>query len=150
MRSAAGSRYRPATTTEAPKPKPVLVGSCANCGKTRNDAYIPAPSRNATRLVVQTPRMRIIAMSISGSSLWTSTHTQAAQPSSPIARSPRVLGEPQPQVIVSEIAIRTQMNPPDISAAASQLTRPGTLTGDSGMNLQVQKAAISVMTSGIQ
>ena len=73
-----GSRYRPETTTDAPKPKPVLFGSCANCGKMMNDAYIPAPSRNAARFVVHTPRMRIIVMSISGLRLRTSTAIQIA------------------------------------------------------------------------
>ena len=32
-----------------------------------NEAYMPAPSRKAVRLVVHTPRIRIIVMSISGS-----------------------------------------------------------------------------------
>ena len=76
-RSSSGSRYRPETTTEAPNPKPVLLGSCANCGKTMNDAYMPAPSRNAARLVVHTPRIRIIVMSISGLRLRISTAIQA-------------------------------------------------------------------------
>ena len=150
MPSAAGNRYRPATTTEAPKPNPVLVGSWANCGKTRNEAYMPAPSRNATRLVVHTPRMRIIAMSMSGSSLCSSTMIQAAVVARPKASSPIVLGEPQPQVIVSEIAMSTQQKPTDMRAAASQLTRPGTRTGDSGTNSWVQIAAARVTISGIQ
>ncbi len=61
-----GSRYRPESTTEAPNPKPVERGSCTNCGITMNDEYIPAPSRNAARFVVHTPRTRIISMSTSG------------------------------------------------------------------------------------
>src|SRR5947207_13711389 len=88
--SALGSRYRLETTADAPNPNPVLLGSCANCGKTTNDEYSPAPSRNAATLVVQTPRIRIIAMSTSGSRLRTSTATQAAQTSNPNANSPMV------------------------------------------------------------
>ena len=57
---------------------------------------------------------------------------------------------PSPRLIVSEIATRTQEKPKVISAAASQLTRPGTRTGDSGTNRQVQIAAATVATSGIQ
>ena len=37
-----------------------------------------------------------------------------------------------------------------ISAAASQLTRPGTRTGDSGMKRHVATAASTIATSGIQ
>ena len=48
------------------------------------------------------------------------------------------------------MAISTQEKPAVISAAASQLTWPGTLTGDSGMNRQVQIAAMTVTISGIQ
>ena len=40
---------------------------------------MPAPSRNAVRFVVQTPRIRIIVMSISGDALRTSTATHAQQ-----------------------------------------------------------------------
>src|SRR5271167_3230465 len=103
MKSVEGSRYRPETTTDAPKPNPVLFGSCANCGKTMNDAYMPAPSRNAARFVVHTPRIRIIVISISGLRLRTSTAIHAPETSSPSRIIPSVLGEPQPHVVVSEI-----------------------------------------------
>lgn len=91
-----------------------------------------------------------MAMSISGSALRTSTATQAAHPSSPTASRPSVRAEPQPQTVVSEMATSTQQNPTVISAAAHQLTRPGTRTGDSGTNRQVQIAAATITTSGIQ
>ena len=52
--------------------------------------------------------------------------------------------------MVSEIAISTQLKPAVIRAAASQLTLPGTLIGDSGTYRQVATAAITVTTSGIQ
>ena len=68
----------------------------------------------------------------------------------PTASRPSVLGEPHPHVVVIEIAMSTHQKPAVISAAASQLTRPGTRTGDSGTNRQVQIAAATVTTSGIQ
>lgn len=100
--------------------------------------------------LVHTPRMRIIAMSISGLSLRTSTRTQATHPTIPTASRPSVLAEPQPQLVVSEMAISTHTKPVVISADASQLTRPGRRTGDSGTNRHVARAAITVTTSGIQ
>src|SRR5437588_11670605 len=87
MASALGSRYRLETTIDAPKPNPVLLGSCANWGNTTNDEYMPAPSRNAARLVVHTPRIRIIVMSTSGMRLRTSTAIHSAQNPNPMARS---------------------------------------------------------------
>ena len=115
-----------------------------------NDEYIPAPSRNATRFVVHTPRIRIIDMSINGSRLWTSTHTHAAQTSTPAPNSAIVFVPVQPQTVVCAIAIRRQEMPALISAAASQFTWPGVRTGDSGTNRHVQNAASSVTTSGAQ
>src|SRR5579862_3624784 len=150
MLRAAGSRYRLETTTEAPNPKPVLFGSCANCGKTMNDEYMPAPSRNAVRLVVQTPRIRIIAMSMSGSRLLLSTATQKAQTTRPATSRPSVRPDPQPQTVASLIASSTAVMPVLISAAASQLTRPGTRTGDSGTKRHVQIAATTITISGAQ
>jgi hypothetical protein len=135
---------------DAPKPNPVLAGSCANCGMTMNDAYIPPPRRNATRFVVHTPRMRIIDMSISGSRLRTSTATHAVHTARPMAKSTIVFVPPQPQTDVWAIAIRMQQIPVLINAAASQFTWPGERTGDSGMKRHVQKAASRVTTSGAQ
>ena len=147
-----GSRYRPETTTDAPKPKPVLFGSCANCGSTMNDEYMPAPSRNAARFVVHTPRMRIIAMSISGSALRDLDRgSTASETISPAAISPSVLAEPQPHTVVCEIAMQDRRDadrhqrrrePVDLGRESA--------TGDSGMNRHVATAATSVATSGIQ
>src|SRR3954467_10997003 len=100
MVSAEGSRYRLATTIEAPNPKPVLLGSWANWGRTMNDEYMPAPRRKAAMLVVQTPRTRIIVMSTNGSRLWTSTVTQSTQNTMPTPNSASVLVSPQPQTVV--------------------------------------------------
>src|SRR3984893_8498983 len=145
-----GSKYSPETTTEAPKPKPVLLGSCANWGKTMNDEYIPAPSRNAATFVVHTPRIRIIVMSMSGVRLRTSTAIHTIETMTPTATSPRVLADPQPHLLVWLIASSTVEMPTVIRAAASQLIRPGTRTGDSGMNRQVARAASTAATSGRQ
>src|ERR1019366_738842 len=145
-----GSRYRPETTTDAPNPNPVLLGSWANWGKTMNDAYIPAPSRKAARFVVHTPRMRIIVMSISGLGLRVSTAIHTAETASPAAIRPSVFVEPQPQVVVLLIASSTVEMPIVISAAASRLVGPATRTGDCGRTRQVATAAITVATSGIQ
>src|SRR5579885_1934812 len=101
------------------------------------DAYMPAPSRNAVRLVVQTPRIRIIAMSISGSRLRVSTQIHAPQTRKPPASSPSVRADPQPQLVVSVTASRTAVIPTLIRIEAVQLTRPGTRTGDSGTNHHV-------------
>ena len=76
-----------------------------------NDEYIPAPSRNATRFVVQTPRIRIIDMSTSGSLLWSSTQIQAAITAAPAASSAIVLVPPQPQTVVCAIAISSAADP---------------------------------------
>ena len=98
-----------------------------------NEAYRPAPSRNAARFVVHTPRTRIIAMSISGSRLCNSTPIHAAHTAKPAANSVKVRVSPQPHTVVCAIAISTQHIPRLISAAAGQFTCPGVRTGDSGM-----------------
>src|ERR1039458_4951595 len=103
-----------------------------------NDAYMPAPSRNAARLVVQTPRIRIIVMSTSGSRLRTSTAIHSDENTRPIANRAIVLVPPHPQTVVCAIAIRTQQMPRLINTAATQLTLPGERTGDSGIYLHVQ------------
>ena len=41
MPNVAGSMKTPASVTDAPKPKPVDVGSSTNCGTSTNDANIP-------------------------------------------------------------------------------------------------------------
>ena len=98
-----------------------------------NEEYIPTPTRNATRLVVHTPWMRIIAMSTSGSSERSSVSAPGGEHDEPGGDQRRcVLAEPQPQVVVWLTATRTITSPSDISAAASQLTLPGALIGDSG------------------
>ena len=101
-------------------------------------------------MVVQTPRTRIIAMSTRGFSLRTSTAIQAAITAKPARVRPIVLVEAQPHWVVWLIASSTAEMPIDISAAASQLTLPGTRTGDSGTRRQVRMPAATTATSGIQ
>ena len=60
------------------------------------------------------------------------------------------LGEPHPHVGASLTPRSRATSQPDRSTAASQLTRPGVRTGDSGTNRWAQTAAIKVMMSGIQ
>src|SRR5579862_9885912 len=115
-----------------------------------NEEYMPAPSRNAVALVVQTPRMRIIAMSISGTELRVSTTTQTAHSTRPATSTPIVRADPHPHVVVSLTATSASEIPALINAAAPQLMRPGTRTGDSGTKRHVQKAAGTMTTSGIQ
>ena len=89
-------------------------------------------------------------MSISGSALRTSTVIQSTQRTAPAASRPIVLPEPQPQLVVSETAIMIAATEQLISTAASQLTRPGTRTGDGGTNHQVVNTAITAGISGTQ
>src|SRR3954451_19591581 len=115
-----------------------------------NDAYMPAPSRNADRFAVHTARTRISVMSISGCALRDSTSTHATQIRSPTARTTSVFADPQPHVDASLTAIRTSVIPTLIRAAGSQLIRPGTRTGDSGTKRHVQTADTPIGTSGSQ
>src|ERR1700760_2872916 len=97
-----------------------------------NDEYMPKPSRAATVLVVQTPRIRIIRMSTSGCGERLSFRTQSGRTTAPIARRTRVLGELQPQTGASLTATRSAARPIDIRTAPVQFTVPLLRTGDSG------------------
>ena len=90
-----------------------------------NEEYIPAPSRKAVRLVVHTPRIRIIAMSTNGSRLRTSTPTQIADTTSPATSSAIVFVLPQPQTVVWAIAISTAAIPMLNRLAAEPVDPPG-------------------------
>src|SRR4051794_1371629 len=109
-----------------------------------NDEYIPTPTRNATTLVVQTPWMRIIFMSTSGSGELISSRIHKPRTTRPTAMPVRVLPEPQPQVVVLVIEISTITRPADISAAAVQLMWPGDLIGDSGTKTCVATVAAMI------
>ena len=89
-------------------------------------------------------------MSTSGFALRTSTAIQATETAMPTASRPSVFVDPQPHVVVWLIAISTIDMPIVIRTAASQLMRPGSFTGDSGMNRQVASAAKTVGINGSQ
>ena len=101
-------------------------------------------------MAVQTPRTRIIAMSISGLRLRTSTTIHTAQTARPAASRASVRRLVHPHTVVWAIARSTPDMPVVISAAAAQLTRPGVRTRDSGMYRQVHAAARTMAGSGIQ
>ena len=91
-----------------------------------NDEYMPAPSRNAARLVVQTPRIRIIVMSISGTLLCVSTAIQRRETASAgREQRERLRASPSPRRSSARSRSARGRCPTLISAAASQFTRPG-------------------------
>ncbi|HEY8810715.1 MAG TPA: hypothetical protein VIM28_11925 [Solirubrobacterales bacterium] len=89
-------------------------------------------------------------MSTSGLSLRTSTAIQATTKAKPTKTRPTVFVDTHPHSVVWLIARSTAEMPIVISAAAGQLIRPGTRTGDSGTRRQVRTAAATIATSGIQ
>ena len=111
--SVAGSRYRPETTTEAPKPKPVLVGSWANWGKTMNEAYRPAPSRKAASVRgphAAHPHHRHVDQRVVAAHL--DQRSRPRRTTSADARAGRASSaEPQPQTVVWLIASSTAEMP---------------------------------------
>src|SRR5690348_14049499 len=115
-----------------------------------NDAYMPKPSRNATEFVVQTPRIRIIRMSTSGSSDRVSFQTQNASTTTPAPMQPSVFADSQCHVAVWLTATSTSTRPVLMRIAESQLTRLGTRTGDSGTTMYVSTVATTIGTSGSQ
>ncbi len=115
-----------------------------------NDEYIPNPSRSATALVVQTPRIRIMRMSTSGWSDLDSLRTQKASRTTPATIRPIVFAESQCQDAVSLTAINTAARPVDIRAVPAQLIRPGMRIGDSGTNTWISAVAITIGISGSQ
>ena len=115
-----------------------------------NELYMPAPTRNAAAFTVQTPRMRIIFMSTSGSDDRFSTVTHTTSSTMPSRKRPMVRGSPQPHVEPWLIATSTATSHDDSSAAPTQLTRPGERTGDSGTKKKVAIVATIVAASGNQ
>ena len=101
----AGRRYRPEITTDAPKPNPVLLGSWANCGKTMNDAYRPAPSRKAagswsTRRAGASSSCRPADRGCAARPVTQSDEERRRRR----ANRSSVFGDPQPQIVVWLIA----------------------------------------------
>jgi hypothetical protein len=114
------------------------------------EEYIPAPTRKAAALTVQTPRTRIIFMSTSGSAVRDSLRTQTTASSSPAASSPSTRPLVQPQAEPSLTAISSATSQADSRAAPTQLTRPGVLIGDSGTKSTVAITARTTAISGNQ
>src|SRR5579862_948372 len=115
-----------------------------------NDEYIPNPSRSDTAFVVQTPRIRIIRMSTSGCGERVSLRTQKTSKTIPNTSAPIVFAESQCHTAVSLTATSTATNPSDINIAPAQLTRPGTLIGDSGTRKCVATVTMTIGISGSQ
>jgi hypothetical protein len=143
-------RNSPACVTEEPKPYPFETGVWTNCGMSTNELYIPNPSRNPARLVVQTPRMRIIPMSTSGLGDLVSVQIHTTATTTPTAMSPSVRADSQPQLGASLIATSRHTSQSERSAAPVQSTVPGARTGDSGMISIVATTETAVTASGIQ
>src|SRR5947209_479378 len=128
----AGTMNTPAFVTEAPKPKPVDLGSSTNWGTSTNEANIPNPNTSAARLVVHTGRSRIIRMSTSGAALRDSAHTHAGTSTSAAANKPSVRTDVQPQLAPSLTGTSNATSQPASRTAPSGSIRPGVRTGDSG------------------
>ena len=141
---------RPAKVIEAPNPNPVARGSSTSAGITAIEAYIPAPSRNAARLAVQTPRSAIIRMSTSGAGEASSRRTHATRNAPPPANSPTVLGESHPHWPDSVTATSSVESPTAISAADTVLTLAGVRTGEAGTHRATSRPLTTSRPSGSQ
>ncbi len=97
-------------------------------------ANMPKPKSNAARFVLHTAGMRIIFMSTSGESERFSTTTQTTS-RTPVTISSAITDVlAQPHMGAYEMASRPVTSQADMSAAPSQLMRPGARTGDSDTN----------------
>src|SRR2546430_1372070 len=146
----AGTMNRPASVTEAPNPNPVVAGSSTNSGTSTNAEYIPNPSTSAARLVVQTPRSRIMRISTRGARLRDSAQNQTGNRIAAIAKRPSVRAEVQPQLEPSLTGTSKATSQPDSSTAPVGSIRPRVRTGDPGTNTIVPTVAATTATSGNQ
>ena len=90
-------------------------------------------------------------MSTSGSSARCSLATQGERSRRAGQRAADAdVGEPQPQLVVWLMPTSRQTSQPESRNAPSQLTRPGTLIGDSGTKNTVAIVATTTSTSGSQ
>src|SRR6478752_2081424 len=150
MPSVAGTRKRPASVTDAPKPKPVETGSSTNWGTSTNEANMPKPSTSAARLVVHTGPSRIICMSTSGERLRDSTRTQSGISTTASANRPSVRADVQPQLEPWLTGTSRAISHAASSTAPSQSIRPRVLTGDSGTKTTIPMVATITAPSGNQ
>ena len=115
-----------------------------------NDEYIPKPSRSATALVVQTPRIRIMRMSTSGWSERDSLRTQNEEQHDPDRdQADRLRREPVPGRRLAD-GDQHGGEPGRHQRRPAQLTRPGTRIGDSGTKTWINTVAITIGISGSQ
>ena len=115
-----------------------------------NELYIPNPIRKPARLVVQTPRSRIICMSTSGQRDLASTRIHTTASTAAATRRPIVRAESQPQRGASLIATSRHTSQSVRRTAPAQLTVPGARMGDSGTISMVAIAVTEITTNGIQ
>ena len=114
------------------------------------ELYIPAPTRKAAALTVQTPRTRISPMSISGAAIRSSLRTQTTNITAAAPTRPQTRASPQPHAEVWVIPSSSRTSQEESSSAPTQSTLPGDLTGDSGTKKTVATVALTVTTSGNQ
>ena len=107
-----------------------------------NDPNMANPEMRAVTLVKSTGRSESTRMSISGSSTWSSSTTQATAPTTESANSPSAAGDVHPQLAPWDSASKNV-----IEDDRHQRPRPGTSmreverTGDSGMNRRTSTIA---------
>ncbi len=111
---------------------------------------MPVDSRSEETLVVQTVRIRIIFMSMSGVVERASHHTQAPKRTTAATMSPMTRVEPQPHSGASLTATRRATSQPVMSTAPSQLMPRAARTGDSGITTTTATRAARAMAMGIQ
>ena len=114
-----------------------------------NELYIPAPTRKAAALTVQTPRIAHhlhVDQRLGGALLV--GHPQRRGGRRPPRAGRRCGGRPSPTSEPSLMPTSRQTSQPESRNAPSQLTRPGTLIGDSGTKNTVATVATTTRTSG--
>src|SRR4051812_7190906 len=112
--------------------------------------YMPKPNSVAATFVHQTVGILIIRTSTSGWSERSSISTQAANSTTAAANRPRMRGDVQPQSEPSLTPSSSATSQPDSVSTAAIETRPGEVTGDSGIRNSVATMAIAAIAPGIQ
>ena len=126
------------------------MGVWRNWGRKPKVAKVANPTKPATRLVLQTPRRRIISMSIIGTGTRSSVRTQITTSRPERASRPRVRPEAQPQSLPSLRAMSRAISQPASSTAGVTGSRAGVRTGEEGMKTRAATPAIAVATIGSQ
>src|SRR5215218_5396074 len=145
-----GNMTSPAPVTEKPNPYPVASGVWTSCGVRMNEPNIPKPTSIAVRLVVHTPRRRIIRMSTSGWSTRVSHQAQTTSTTAAPSIRPTVRAESQPQLLPSLTASSSAASPVESSPAPAQSIFAGARTGDSGTYRRVATTEAATTTNASQ